>query len=481
MTVLSLGNAGITVLQGEDLSGLSPNGLPPIALRLVTESDWEALQPSLPAHHQSWATGHQFKGAVNTHCLLPDSNGRPAEVLVGIGKKPGLWSLASLPASLPAGLYTLADTAALKPSDTDLLEKLALGWLLGGYRYRGMPAKTPPFDVRLALPTGVNSDGVFAQAESIAWIRDMIMTPANQMGPEQLANEAAALAKQFGASLNITMGEELERGFPLIHAVGKASSQSPRLICINWGQADKPLVALVGKGVCFDTGGLNLKPGKYMLTMKMDMGGAAHVLGLAKLIMTAQLPIRLLVVIPAVENAIGGNAMRPSDVIKSRSGQTVEIENTDAEGRLILADALYYAGEQEPELIVDFATLTGSALVALGGEIGVFLSNNDKLAAEALAFATATEDPLWQLPLWEDYLEQLESKTADLLSCSAASGDGDAILAGLFLQKFVPTAIPWIHLDIAGSYDNDRPGRPKGGGDLGVRAIYKLLQQRYAA
>jgi leucyl aminopeptidase len=263
--------------------------------------------------------------------------------------------------------------------------------------------------------------------------------------------------------------------------VGKASSQCPRLICINWGQADKPLVALVGKGVCFDTGGLNLKPGKYMLTMKMDMGGAAHVLGLAKLIMTAQLPIRLLVVIPAVENAIGGNAMRPSDVIKSRSGQTVEIENTDAEGRLILADALYYAGEQEPELIVDFATLTGAAAIALGNGIGALLSNDDKLAAEALAFATATEDPLWQLPLWEDYLEQLESKTADLLSCSAASGDGDAILAGLFLQKFVPTAIPWIHLDIAGSYDNDRPGRPKGGGDLGVRAIYKLLQQRYAA
>ncbi|MBU3655158.1 MAG: leucyl aminopeptidase family protein [Alphaproteobacteria bacterium] len=481
MTMLSLANASITVMQGAD-HGLtsSPDALPAIPLRLIAESDWQAVLATLPAHHQSWATGHQFKAAVNSHCLLPDRHGRPAEVLVGIGKQAGLWTLAALPATLPEGTYYLADCPALKDASGELLEKLALGWMLGGYHYRAMPPKTPRPPVILAMSAGVNLKAVHALATSIAWVRDLIMTPANQMGPEQLANEAAALAKQFGASLNITMGEELERGFPLIHAVGKASTQSPRLICINWGQADKPLVALVGKGVCFDTGGLNLKPGKYMLTMKMDMGGAAHVLGLAKLIMTAQLPIRLLVVIPAVENAIGGNAMRPSDVIKSRSGQTVEVENTDAEGRLILADALHYAGEQEPELIIDFATLTGSAVVALGGEIGVFLSNDDKLASDALAFARVTEDPLWQLPLWEDYLEQLESKSADLLSCTA-SGDGDAILAGLFLQKFVPTAIPWIHLDVNPWHDNDRPGRPKGGGDLGVRAIYKLLQQRYAA
>lgn len=480
MTMLTLANASITVMQGAD-HGLtsSPDALPAIPLRLITESDWQAVLATLPAHHQSWATGHQFKGAVNSQCLLPDRHGRPAEVLVGIGKQAGLWTLAALPATLPEGTYYLADCPALKDASGELLEKLALGWMLGGYHYRAMPPKTPRPPVTLAMSAGVNLKAVHALATSIAWVRDLIMTPANQMGPEQLANEAAALAKEFGASLNITMGEELERGFPLIHAVGKASTQSPRLICLNWGQADKPLVALVGKGVCFDTGGLNLKPGKYMLTMKMDMGGAAHVLGLAKLIMTAQLPIRLLVVIPAVENAIGGNAMRPSDVIKSRSGQTVEVENTDAEGRLILADALHYAGEQEPELIIDFATLTGSAVVALGGEIGVFLSNDDKLAADALAFARVTEDPLWQLPLWEDYLEQLESKSADWLSCTA-SGDGDAILAGLFLQKFVPTAIPWIHLDINPWHDHERPGRPKGGGDLGLRAIFRLLQQRYA-
>jgi leucyl aminopeptidase len=455
-----------------------PTAAPSIPIHLVTEADWPAWQEKLLPTQRSWTDGHRFKGEGGEACLLPGPDGQLAMVLQGVGKGVRLWSLASLPAQLPAATYHLSDESL----SVDLLSQLALGWLLGGYRYRGLPSKTPAPEVLLALPAGIDQQACLQQASACALVRDLITTPANLMGPEQLLAEAEGLAERFGGTVSAVTGEALEQQFPLVHTVGKASSRPPQLITLNWQSPDAPadalLVALVGKGVCFDTGGLDIKSRKSMYHMKNDMGGAASVLGLAQMVMAAKLPIRLLVVIPAVENAIAGNAMRPLDVIKSRSGQTVEIQDTDAEGRLILADALHFAGEQQPQLLIDFATLTYSAFDALGGEIGVFLSNDDPLSDVLLQAATATEDPLWRLPLWQDYAEQLESQTADLLSCGE-SGVGDAIVAGLFLEKFVPNGLSWLHFDVPGWITSDRPGRPKGGYESGLRAVFHLLRQRF--
>jgi leucyl aminopeptidase len=316
-------------------------------------------------------------------------------------------------------------------------------------------------------------------AEAASLARDLINTPSNDMGPEELAAAAGQLAARFGASFKTIVGDELiQQNFPLIHAVGMASTRAPRLIDMSWGDLDHPKVTLVGKGVCFDTGGLDLKPSSGMLIMKKDMGGAANVLALAQMVMDAKLNVRLRVLIPAVENAVAGNAFRPLDIFKSRKGLNVEIGNTDAEGRLVLADALAFACEEKPDLLVDLGTLTGAARVALGPDLPPFYTNDETLAQDVARFATGEQDPLWRMPLWPAYDSWLDSKVADINN-APSGGFAGSITCALFLQRFVSDAQSWLHVDIYGWTPSAKPARPEGGECQAARAIYKLLSERY--
>jgi leucyl aminopeptidase len=325
---------------------------------------------------------------------------------------------------------------------------------------------------RLAWPEGAARERVRAAAEATYWVRDLINTPANDMGPAELAAAARGLARRFGARLGVVAGPALREGFPAVHAVGRASRRSPRLLDLRWGRRG-PQVVLVGKGVCFDSGGLDLKSAAGMKLMKKDMGGAAHVLGLARMIMAARLPLRLRVLIPAVENAVSGDALRPLDVIRTRRGLSVEVGNTDAEGRLILADALTAAGS--PDLLVDFATLTGAARIALGTELPALFCNDDELAARLAACADAEDDPLWRLPLHAPYARMLRSSVADLSNVADGPYAG-ALVAALFLERFVDPGTPWIHLDLMGWNLGGTPGRPEGGEAMGMRAVFRLIE-----
>lgn len=428
------------------------------------------LQKLEPAQrHMAEASG--FKAQAGTHVLLAGEKGLEA-VLFGLGEKnapertpflPG--KLASL---LPAGTYRLlgADDARLA----------ALAFALETYRftrYRKGPEKTFP-----ALLFGGKNEcaALQQQAEAIFLTRDLINTPANDLGPDELADAVKQSAKRFGGQINIVKGPALERGFPLIHAVGKGSSRAPLLIDLVWGKASHPKITLVGKGVVFDTGGLDIKPSSNMLLMKKDMGGAANALALAQMIMAARLKVRLRLLIPAVENSISGTSFRPSDVLQSRSGQTVEIGNTDAEGRLVLADALTLAGEENPDLLIDMATLTGAARVALGPELPAFFTNDAALAREVEKAAAGENDPLWRLPLYQRYRPWLKSKIADLNNIST-NGFAGAIVAALFLQHFV-TVKSWMHFDMF-AWSNGAPGRPEGGEAQAVRALLAFLTRRY--
>ncbi|MBN9022669.1 MAG: leucyl aminopeptidase family protein [Rhizobiales bacterium] len=378
-----------------------------------------------------------------------------------------------LGAALPAGDYTLGDGFSASGEAT-------LAFALGAYRFsRYRERERGP---RLVLPAGDDTARVIRIADGVYLARDLINTPANAMGPAELALAAEDLAARHGASITVTQGDALAEGFPLIHAVGAAATpaRAPRLIDLTWGDPAAPKVTLVGKGVCFDTGGLDIKPSSGMLLMKKDMGGAANVLGLAHMIMDGGLGVRLRVLIPAVENAISGAAFRPGDVFRSRLGLTVEIGNTDAEGRLVLADALALAAEESPALIVDMATLTGAARVALGPGIVPFFTRDDGLAGALAAKGDALADPVWRLPLWRPYLSMLDSRIADINNAGSAPFAG-AITAALFLSRFVPETQPWIHADIYGWNPKDAPGRPEGGEAQAIRALHALLESRYAA
>ncbi|MFL6617880.1 MAG: leucyl aminopeptidase family protein, partial [Povalibacter sp.] len=356
----------------------------------------------------------------------------------------------------------------------------AFGWTYGEYRferYRRAAAKS----VSLRLPEGADLAEVERLRSATTLARNLINTPANDLTPEALAEAASTLAKRFGAQHRIVVGDALlEQKFPAVHAVGRASAVAPRLIDLQWGDNSHPKVTLVGKGVCFDSGGLDIKPGASMLLMKKDMGGAAAVLALAELIMDAKLPVRLRVIVPAVENAISANAFRPGDVLATRKGLTVEIGNTDAEGRLILCDALALADEEKPELLIDMATLTGAARVALGPELPALFSNDERTASELVAIGLAEADPLWHMPLWAGYDDELSSKIADLNNVSA-SGFSGAIIAALFLKRFVNEARTWLHIDMYAWNSKDRPGRPVGGEAQCIRALYAFLKSRYRA
>ena len=421
------------------------------------------------------ATG--FKGEVGKVLLIPDAEGAIAQVLLGIGEGGDSFCLAPLPGSLPAGDYVLASL----PEGGLNTESLALGWADGAYRFTRYK-KNDDKPRRLVLPKSAHLEETSRQAEAIDLVRDLVNTPASDMGPAEITGAAEALAAEFGAEIEVTTGKKLERGYPMVHAVGRGAVQPPRFIEISWakkgGRADAPKLVIVGKGVAFDTGGLNLKGGANMALMKKDMGGAAHALGLARLVMGAGLDVRLTVEIPAVENAIGPNAFRPSDILTSRKGLTVEIEDTDAEGRLILGDALARGSEHEPDLMIDFATLTGAARVALGPDLAPMYTDDDQLAADIEAGARAVGDPVWRMPLWSPYEAGLKSSIADLKNL----GDGPmagSVTAALFLKKFV-TAKSWVHFDIW-AWRPARYGRPAGAAACGLRAVWSMLKARYGS
>ena len=428
---------------------------------------------ALPPEIRAWADANGFRGEAGRLLVVPQSGGGIGGALFGLGDgQEGALLAGNLARSLPEGDWHFAEPPAAP-------QLAALGLVLGGYvftRYGKKPGKA----VRFALPDGADAGAVERIVVGVFLARDLINTPANDMGPDALEETVRKLARAHKASVSVVAGDALlAENFPMIHAVGRASAQAPRLIDLTWGRKAAPRLTLVGKGVCFDTGGLDIKPASGMLLMKKDMGGAANVLGLASMIMAARLDIRLRLLIPAVENAISGNAFRPGDVVPSRKGISVEIGNTDAEGRLILADALALADEEAPDLLIDIATLTGAARVALGPDLPPFYTSDDALAAEIAAAAFAVEDPVWRMPLWRPYESKLSSKIADINNVTT-DGFAGSITAALFLQRFVEQAKSWVHFDIFGWNPSDRPHGPAGGEAQAIRALEKVIAARYA-
>ncbi|MXY39435.1 MAG: leucyl aminopeptidase family protein [Rhodospirillaceae bacterium] len=421
---------------------------------------------------RAWVDSSGFEAKAGAVCPIPGAAGNVERILCGRdAETPDIWRIAALPERLPPGDYALE--AGADPAQA------ALGWMLGAYRfdrYKTAEKKARPV---LGLPEGIDRERLTATVEAVFLARDLINTPAEDLKPSDLAAAAETVAERHGAEFRVTVGDDLlERNYPAIHAVGRAAADAPRLIDMAWGDADRPKVTLVGKGVCFDSGGLGIKPASGMKLMKKDMGGAATVLGLAGMIMALKLPVRLRLLIPAVENAIAGNAYRPMDVIRTRSGTTVEIGHTDAEGRVILCDALADAAGEEPDLLLDVATLTGAARVALGTELPALFCNDDALAGDILAQGEAADDPLWRLPLWPGYRKRIEGDAGDITN--APEGPfGGAITAALFLERFVDGAARWAHIDTMGWNMTARPGRPKGGEALALRALFAAIEARY--
>ena len=440
---------------------------------LVDTAGFDDWRKSLPPRGRAAVAAQRFAGKAGEFAIVPGDRDDDWMAAIGVetAATPGPWSLAKAAESLPEGSYRLE--AAPGPA--------LLGWLLAQHRFERYRRPETVCGPRLLLTADpARIEGAVRLAGAVALVRDLVNTPTEDMGPAHLEAAAEGVAKASGAVIRVTKGEELARDYPLIHAVGRAAAvdRAPRLIELEWGDPAHPRIAIVGKGVCFDTGGLDIKPSSGMRLMKKDMGGAAHALALAGLVMETRLPVRMHLLVPAVENAIAGNAMRPGDVLRSRKGLTVEVSNTDAEGRLILADALTRAGEAQPELILDFATLTGAARVALGPDLPATFTNDDRLAEQLLAAGEAEMDPLWRLPLWPGYDEMLRSDIADLDN-APEGGMAGAITAALFLQRFVDPATPWAHLDTFAWRPAAKPGRPKGGEALGLSACWAMLRARY--
>ncbi|HEY4981601.1 MAG TPA: M17 family metallopeptidase [Pseudolabrys sp.] len=445
-----------------------------VPIWFVHAGNVDSIRQGLGEHERAFIAAAGFEPKAGQLLLLSAADGKLAGALFGL-ERPGDGAIdpfrpGQLSGLLPPGIYRFANA----PHDARLA---TLAFALGAYqftRYRKADVRS----VRLVLPDGVDGDDLTGIVEGVTLARDLINTPSNDLGPAELEDAARALAKQHGAGVQVTSGNELAKNFPLVYAVGAGSPRAPRLIDLTWGKDSDPKITLVGKGVCFDTGGLDIKTDAGMLNMKKDMGGAATALALAHMIMSRGLKVRLRVIIPAVENSISGTSFRPRDIYKSRKGLTVEIGNTDAEGRLVLADALTLADEDNPALIADFATLTGAARVALGPEVPPFFTDDDALAAELSSACAAENDPLWRLPLWRPYDQMLDSKVADLNNVSAG-GQGGAITAALFLRRFV-AAKSWLHLDIFAWTASAKPGRPEGAECQSARALYAMLAARYS-
>lgn len=445
------------------------DGLP---LYPVKAANFEQWLSKLAVVQQKWVKAAGFKAMEGELCALPDSTGKLSGYAFGMTQQGWLNQMAPLPEKLPADNYSLV-------SDWSREQRLqaSLGWGLSCYQfglYRKPSKEMPTLSVDEDIVEEVTQ---LVAAQSL--VRDLVNTTTEDLGPEQLAGAMQIQADEFDAHMTVIQGVDLlSKNFPAIHAVGRASDRDPRLLKMEWGDKDKPLLALCGKGVCFDTGGLNLKAGTGMALMKKDMGGAAHVLGLARLIMQARLPVRLVVLIPAVENSVSGNAYRPGDVIPTRKGLNIEIGNTDAEGRVVLADALAYACESDPDLVIDFATLTGAARVALGTDLPPVFSNDINIAYDITSAGEVVEDPLWVMPLYQPYKELLKSPIADLNNM-ASTPHGGCITAALFLEHFVTEKTNWVHIDTWAWNQGNRPGRPAGGEAIGLRATFEYLKKRY--
>ena len=443
-----------------------------IPIHLVDKAGFDGFIKALSAPQRAALAAQKFVADGYSYAIVPDGNGWFVVSGVANTERLSVWCMARLAEVLPAGTYRREDG---EPGPA------LLGWVTGQYRfdrYRAEPSLEGP---RILLTKEVKLiEPALAEAAATALVRDMVNTPAEDMGPAELEAQAQKLAKAHGGELKVTHGDALEIGFPMVHAVGRAAARhhAPRMIELTWGQPKHPKIAIVGKGVCFDSGGLDIKPSAGMLLMKKDMGGAAHALALAQLVMQAQLKVRLHLLIPAVENAISGNAFRPGDVLRSRAGISVEIGNTDAEGRLVLGDALTRAAEESPELVIDFATLTGAARVALGPDLPALMARRDETADELLRAGEATDDRCWRLPLFDGYREYLKSDIADVNN-SGSNGYAGASVAGLFLDMFVPEGTDWAHFDTFAWRPAAKPGRPKGGDALGLRAAWRMLQGRY--
>jgi len=440
----------------------------------VDRAAFKALAPKLPKATQNWLATCGFSGAPDSFALVPGADGKLGQVFAGIGHVAHPFALAALPKALPEGQYHLSEEGLAIPA-----EQAAMSWELGAYQFDLYKPRSRPAAVLLLAP-GAEAERGLALATAISATRDLVNTPAEHMGPEELAQAAALVAKQHGAKFKQIVGDALlKQNFPAIHAVGRAATRAPRLIELNWGSAKHPLVSLVGKGVCFDTGGLDLKSAEGMRQMKKDMGGAANALGLAALIMALKLPVRLQVLIPAVENAVAGNAYRPGDVIKTRKGLHIEIGNTDAEGRVVLSDALAYASEHKPELIIDLATLTGAARVALGAQLPALFTKHMDTGRELVDLGLKLDDPLWHMPLWAPYQEGIASSIGDIVNTGRSALAG-AINAALFLEYFVPEQQDWLHIDLFAWNDQARAGRPVGGEAQTIRTLLAYLEERFA-
>lgn len=450
------------------------NGQPARSIQLIEAAELDAWFTAQPERVRALISAQKFHAKPNEYAIVPGEGQSDWSVVAGVAKRDALgsWCLARLAESLPEGSYRLAEGST---------GAAALGWLTAQYRFERYRKDEGAAGPRVLLTGDVaRIEAIVQQAEAVALVRDLVNTPAADMGPQDLEDAVRQLAQAHGGEVQVTRGDALEQGFPMIHAVGKAADKSfaPRLIEMSWGDPSAPRIAVVGKGICFDSGGLDIKPSSGMRLMKKDMGGAAHAIALARLIIGARLPVRLHLLVPTAENAISGNAFRPGDILRSRQGLTVEIGNTDAEGRLVLGDALTRAGEEKPELIVDFATLTGAARVAVGPDLPALFTNDESLASDIAAAGTAVDDPTWRLPLWDGYYDMLKSDIADMNN-AGEGGFAGAVTAALFLQRFVPEGTAWIHLDTFAWRPAARPGRPKGGEALGLRAVFRLLQQRY--
>jgi leucyl aminopeptidase len=442
-----------------------------IPIHIVFKAEYKTWKNQQSKPIQNWLETSQFKPRISKTLAIPDSGGNLQSVLVIADAENLTWALGGCHRALPAGNYHIDKSFNAKDS-------VYLGWGLGAYKYKKYK-KSKDKLCKLRINDTVNKNRLEALLQAVTLVRDMVNAPAADMMPQHIANECKVIAQQFNQSISEYVGNDLLiENYPVIHAVGRASVHAPRLIELTWGNPKHPKISLIGKGVAFDSGGLDIKAAQGMRLMKKDMGGAAHVAGIALAVMKLNLPVQLQVLIPAVENAISGDAFRPGDVLTSRSGKTIEIDNTDAEGRLILCDAISKAAEDEPDLMIDFATLTGAARVALGTEVPAFFTNDDALVSDLMQAAKSVNDPIWQLPLHKPYRYMLNSAIADIAN-SSANGFAGAITAALFLKEFVPAELKWIHFDVMAWNLRARAGRPMGGEAMGLRAVVEFLQKRY--
>ena len=446
-----------------------------LPVQFVTPSKWRSWVKDQNATRRGWLESLGLNGAAGDFAVLPGRDGKASGAVLVLSAKPTLWDFGSLGTRLPAGTWRLGDPSPVSATDA----AVAIG--LGTWRFERYKAKKGKPGPKIVWPDGADKARASAMIDSICLARDLITTPSSDMGPAELAEAARTLAKTHGAKIKVIVGDDLlKQNFPMVHAVGRASARAPRLIDLTWGKDSDPKITLVGKGVCFDTGGLDLKPATGMLNMKKDMGGAATMMAVAGMVMACKLSVRLRLLVPAVENSVSGNAFRPLDVVPTRKGINVEIGNTDAEGRLILCDALHEGASEKPVMMVDCATLTGAARVSLGTDLPALFCNNDELANGLMASGTAVDDPMWRMPLWRPYRRLLDSKVADINNVSTG-GFGGAIIAALYLQEFVPDGVPWAHFDMMAWNNATRPGRPEGGEAQAARAIFATIENRIGA